>query len=52
MLGSALFVVSLPVSAISKSVKPAAHALVVKPAKVTFTRHLGDFSPIEDNWDE
>jgi hypothetical protein len=52
VVGSALFVVSLPVSAISKSVRPAAHALVVRPAKVTFTRPLGDFKPIEDNWDE
>jgi hypothetical protein len=43
VLGSAIFVVSLPVAALSKSVKSTAHALVVAPAKGTFTRPLGDF---------
>ena len=47
VIGSALFVVSLPVAAISKSVKPAAHALVVRPAQATFTRPLGDFSSFD-----
>jgi hypothetical protein len=44
ILGSAIFVVSLPFAAISKSIKPTAHALVVAPAKATFTRPLGDFA--------
>ena len=41
--GSAVFLVALPFAAISKSVKPTAHALVVTPAQATFTRALGDF---------
>jgi hypothetical protein len=43
IVGSALFVVSLPIAATSHSVKKAAHELVVKPARATFTRPLGDF---------
>ena len=43
VVGSAIFVVTLPVAAISKSVKSTAHALVVVPAEATFTRPLGDF---------
>ena len=46
--GSALFVLALPFSAMSKSVKKTAHALVVYPAKATFTRPVGDFSSLED----
>jgi formate hydrogenlyase subunit 4 len=42
ILGSALFVVSLPVAIPSQSVGKAAQALVVAPAKDTFTRPLGD----------
>jgi hypothetical protein len=40
--GGAIFVVSLPFAAASKSVPSAARALVVKPAQATFTRPLGD----------
>jgi hypothetical protein len=43
VLGSAIFVVTLPIAAISKSVKSTAQALVVAPAEATFTRPLGDF---------
>jgi len=43
VLGSVVFLVSLPVAATSKSIKPAAEALVLKPARATFTRPLGDF---------
>jgi len=46
--GSALFVLALPFSAMSKSVKKSAHALVVYPAKATFTRPVGDFTSLED----
>ena len=46
--GSALFVLALPFSAMSKSVKKTAHALVVYPAKATFTRPVGDFTSLED----
>ena len=42
ILGSTLFVVSLPIAATSGSVKQAANTLVVAPAKDTFTRPLGD----------
>ena len=31
-----------------KSVKKTAHALVVYPAKATFTRPVGDFTMLED----
>jgi len=47
VIGSALFIVSLPIAAISKSIKPAAHALVVAPARATFTRPLGDFDDFD-----
>src|SRR4051794_5875491 len=40
--GSALFVISLPVAATSKSVHQVAHTLVVRPAKATFTRPIGN----------
>jgi hypothetical protein len=43
LAGSVLFVASLPIAAISKSVKATAQSLVVGPAKATFTRPLGDF---------
>jgi len=48
ILGSALFVISLPVAAISHSVDKAAHALVGKPAYATFTRPLGDFDSLTE----
>jgi hypothetical protein len=41
--GSAIFLVALPFTAFSKSVRSSAQALVVAPAKATFTRGLGDF---------
>ena len=41
--GCAIFVIALPIAAISGSIKSTAHALVVAPAKATFTRPLGDF---------
>jgi hypothetical protein len=44
ILGSALFLVSLPVAALSHSVDKTAKALVGKPADATFSRPLGDFS--------
>jgi len=48
VIGSAFFVVALPIAAISKSVKTTARALVVKPARATFTRPLGDMDTIGD----
>jgi len=43
VVGSAFFVVSLPFALISKSVNKTAQALVVKPARATFTRPMGEF---------
>jgi hypothetical protein len=48
IVGSVLFVVSLPFSAGSGCVDKAAHTLVKVPAKDTFTRPLGDFEEFLD----
>jgi hypothetical protein len=49
VLGSALFVVALPVAAISRSVPKTADTLVVQPAKATFSRPVGDMGALMDN---
>ena len=41
VLGSALFVVSLPFTALGQNVGPAYEKMVVTPAKFTFERPLG-----------
>jgi hypothetical protein len=46
ILGSAIFVLALPIAAASGSVKETANTLVVHPAEATFTRPLGDFSTL------
>jgi hypothetical protein len=46
IVGSALFVVALPVAALSKSTRATAQTLVVRPAKATFTRPIGDMSDL------
>ena len=43
VLGSAVFVVTLPFAATSGSIHTSAEALVLKPGKETFVRPLGDF---------
>lgn len=48
VVGSAIFVVALPVAAISKSVHSTAHTLVVIPAKATFSRPVGDLDALMD----
>ena len=48
IVGSVLFVVSLPFSASSGCVDKAADTLVIAPAKDTFTRPLGDFDGFLD----
>jgi hypothetical protein len=48
VVGSAFFVISLPVAAASKSVKKTARTLVVQPARATFTRPLGDMEALQD----
>src|SRR6478752_5054313 len=47
-VGTGLFVISLPIAALSRSVKKTAHVLVVRPARATFTRPLGDMEALED----
>ncbi len=47
-VGSVAFVVALPFAAASKSVKKTAQTLVVKPAKATFTRPVGDVDSLVD----
>jgi len=47
LLGSAVFVVALPIAAVSGSIRSTAETLVVSPAQATFTRPIGDFSTIE-----
>ena len=47
VFGSAIFVVALPIAAISGSVRSTADTLVVGPAQATFTRPIGDFTSIE-----
>jgi len=46
VVGSAIFVVALPFAAMSKSTKKTAEALVIKPARATFTRPLGEFEEL------
>jgi hypothetical protein len=48
IVGSVLFVISLPVAATSGCVNKAAKTLVVAPAKDTFSRPLGDFKEFLD----
>jgi len=43
IVGTAIFIVSLPFSIPSKSVESTAQALVVKPFNYTFTRPIGEF---------
>jgi uncharacterized membrane protein len=43
VLGTGLFVVSLPFSALGGNVDEAAQNLVVKPARFTFVRPLGEY---------
>jgi hypothetical protein len=47
IIGSALFVVALPIAAISKSTAATANALVVRPAHATFSRPIGDMTDLE-----
>ena len=47
VLGSALFVISLPIAACSGSVRKSAHTFVVRPARATFTRPLGNLEELQ-----
>ena len=46
VVGSVFFVLALPFAAMSKSIKKTANTLVVKPAKATFTRPVGDMESL------
>jgi len=46
LVGTVIFVVSLPIAVTSGSVHDTANALVKQPAAATFTRPLGDFSSL------
>jgi len=48
VVGSVLFVVSLPVAIPAHSVDKTAHTLVVAPAKDTFVRPVGDLDDYMD----
>jgi len=45
--GIALFAVTLPISAISRSAGKCANALIVVPARQTFVRKMGDLAALE-----
>jgi hypothetical protein len=47
-VGSVFFVAALPFAAASDSVKETAEILVVKPAKATFIRKVGDLDALTD----
>jgi len=47
VVGTSLFIVTLPFAVISGSVNKSANALIVAPARQTFVRKLGDFSEME-----
>jgi hypothetical protein len=48
VIGTACFIVSLPVAAISGSTKQSAELLVNRPARATFKRAIGDFDNMQD----
>jgi len=48
VIGSAFFVIGLPVTSLMKKNKPAARALVTHPAWATFQRPLGDMDAMAD----
>jgi hypothetical protein len=43
VLGAAIWIVTLPFSALGGNAGEAAQQLIVKPARFTFTRPLGEF---------
>ena len=47
VIGSVLFVITLPFTAPARDIRHSAHVLVVKPGAATFTRPLGDFENLE-----
>ena len=49
--GSALFIVSLPFTALSKSTGRAAEHFIYAPTRFTFRRPLGEFHPTDASFD-
>ena len=49
IIGTAVFIVTVPVAATSHSLHSTAEALVLKPARATFIRPLGDFDYYPDD---
>jgi len=47
--GSAVWLVTLPFQAMSKSVRSTARTMVEVPAKATFTRPVGDYGSLEQD---
>ena len=47
VVGTAFFVVSLPISLIAGKVNKSAYSLIVIPGKATFTRDLGNMSDLD-----
>jgi hypothetical protein len=47
VLGTAIFVISLPIAASSRSIRKSAHTFVIRPARATFTRPLGNLEELE-----
>ncbi len=48
VVGSALFLVSLPIAIATKSTNDTAEKLVAVPGRATFTRRLGDMSSLSN----
>ena len=48
IVGMGLFVATLPITLVSGSTEKAAKSLVGRPAHLTFTRKLGNFSQLTD----
>jgi hypothetical protein len=48
IVGSVVFVVALPIAAISRSIPHTAKVLVVQPAQATFCRPVGDMDALTD----
>lgn len=49
LLGSAVFVIALPFSALTKNVHATAHVLISGPAHAAFVRPMGDFDEFIEN---
>ena len=46
VVGSAIFVVALPFTALSHSTRTTADTLILRPAEAAFTRPVGDFTTL------